>query len=212
MPLFADSQGKPFTDAAFAKHIMWALTAVVGPTRAQLLSPHSWRVWLASSLRMCGATDARIQAMGRWLNPESIKIYARMSKQEYAHWVDKLMGVTHIDTARTTNLPVMDMADAIAAWGDKLDVEAGLAEWDAPTLPTEPGTALAKGARITVYWTDMKTWFNGTCTSSRLEPADGGGTQRSTYIVYDAVDAWSKCTAAQLRECHCLDDEQWHYI
>ena len=70
---------------------------------------------MASSLRMCGASDARIQAMGRWLNPESIKIYARMSKDEYATWVDKLMAVKRIDTARTTSLPVMDFADAIAS-------------------------------------------------------------------------------------------------
>ena len=58
---------------------------------------------------MCNATDARIQAMGRWLNPDSIKIYARMTKQEYAGWVDKLMRVKRIDTASKTSLPVMDM-------------------------------------------------------------------------------------------------------
>ena len=50
---------------------------MVGVTRAKLLSPHSWRVWLATALRSAGASDATIQALGRWLNPESIKIYAR---------------------------------------------------------------------------------------------------------------------------------------
>ena len=121
------------------------------------------------------------------------------------------MGVKHIDTARTTNLPVMDMADAIAAWGDALDVEKGMPEWDALTPTTEPGAAVAKGARIAVYWTEMNEWFNGTCTSNRLEAADGGGTQRATYIVYDAVGPWPACTKEQLRYCHCLDDEQWHF-
>ena len=212
LPLFADAQGQPFNDAAFASLIMGVLRVVVGEARAKLLSPHSWRVWLASSLRMCGATDARIQAMGRWLNPESIKIYARMTKQEYALWVDKLMGVKRIDTARTTNLPLMDMADAIAAWGDKLDVDAGMTEWHAPApAASEPGKALPKGTRISVYWTEMQEWFSGTCTSSRLEPADGGGTQRSTYVAYDAVGPWASCSAAELRYCHCLDDERWHY-
>ena len=57
------------------------------------------------------------------LNPESIKIYARMTEQEYASWVDKLMKVKRIDTARTTSLPVMDMADAIAMWGDQLKAD-----------------------------------------------------------------------------------------
>ena len=42
---------------------------------------------------MGGASDARIQAFGRWLNPDSIKIYARISKEEYAEWIDKLMAV-----------------------------------------------------------------------------------------------------------------------
>ena len=71
LPLFPDEHGRPFRDATFASHIMAALEAAVGKERAKLLSPHSWRVWLASALRMCDATDARIQAMGRWLNPES---------------------------------------------------------------------------------------------------------------------------------------------
>ena len=65
MPLFADEEGKPFKDGRFAAIIMGALTAVLGATRAKLYSPHSWRVWLATSLRMCGASDARIQAFGR---------------------------------------------------------------------------------------------------------------------------------------------------
>ena len=150
--------------------------------------------------------------MGRWLNPDSIKVYARMSKQEYALWIDKLMAVKRIDTARTTNIPIMDMADAIAAWGDKLGVDQNMPEWDEPAQPAEPGKAIAKGSRITVYWTDMHTWYNGTCTSNKLEPADGGGMQRSTYVLYDAVGAWAQCTPAQLRYCHCLDDERWHYI
>ena len=71
-PLFADAQGAPFRDQTFAALIMEALKATMGESRAKLLSPHSWRVWLASSLRMCNASDARIQAMGRWLNPASV--------------------------------------------------------------------------------------------------------------------------------------------
>eukprot|EP00966_Prymnesium_polylepis_P120351 2781046-Prymnesium_polylepis.1 len=70
---------------------MAALAAVVGPERAKLYSPHSWRVWLASVLRVVDAPDPLIQALGRWLNPKSIKIYARLGVQEYGYWVDKLM-------------------------------------------------------------------------------------------------------------------------
>ena len=215
LPLFPTAEGRPYNDGAFASLIMAALTHVLGEARARLLSPHSWRVWLASSLRMCDASDARIQAFGRWLNPDSLKIYARMSKQEYAAWVDKLMAVKHIDTARTTSLPVMDAADAIAMWGSQLmEDDTGPGEqWDTePTHTTaaQPGPApLATGARIEVYWTELQEWFSGTFTSSRVEEADGGGQQRSSRIVYDATGPWASCSAKQLTYWHCLDDETW---
>ena len=212
--LFGDESGAPFRDATFAAIIMAALRAVVGVERAKLLSPHSWRVWIASSLRMCGASDARIQAMGRWLNPESIKIYARMTKQEYASWVDKLMAVKRVDTARTTSLPVMDLADAITAWGNQLDVEApaAKAEWREPPPPLAVDKApLKRGERVSIFWTDMNEWFTGTFSTSRVEAADGGGQQRACCIVYDATGPWAACNKAQLTYWHCLDDEQWQH-
>ena len=212
--LFGDESGAPFRDATFAAIIMAALRAVVGVERAKLLSPHSWRVWIASSLRMCGASDARIQAMGRWLNPESIKIYARMTKQEYASWVDKLMKVKRVDTARTTSLPVMALADAITAWGNQLDVEApaAKAEWREPPPPPAVDKApLKRGERVSIFWTDMNEWFTGTFSTSRVEAADGGGQQRACCIVYDATGPWAACNKAQLTYWHCLDDEQWQH-
>ena len=215
MPLFPTPTGEPFGDHAFSALIMAVLTTVLGETRAKLLSPHSWRVWLASSLRMCNATDARIQAMGRWLNPESIKIYARMTKQEYATWVDKLMAVQRIDTARTTSLPVMDLADTIAAWGRQLHVGGAdkLEKWG-DTEPDEraPPAPLKANDRLSVYWTDMGEWFNGTFKTSRVEPADGGGMQRTSCVVYDAKGPWKACSTKDLTYWHCLDDEQWQAI
>ena len=213
-PLFADASGKPFNDGTFADLIMAVLTEVVGPTRAKLYSPHSWRVWLATSLRMAGASDARIQAMGRWLNPESIKIYARMTNTEYAAWVDRLMGVKRIDTARTTNLPVMDTADALASWGDELwkPGKGAMDTWAEPSAPTPPAAApLKAGERVTVFWSDMNEWFSGTYKCSRVEPADGGGHQRASCIVYDAAGLWAGSTKTQLTFWHCLDDEHWQH-
>ena len=214
MPLFADEEGKPFRDATFATLIMEALTLAVGAARAKLLSPHSWRVWLASSLRMCGATDARIQAMGRWLNPESIKIYARMTKQEYSHWVDKAMAVKRLDTARTTNLPVMDLADAmVATWGDKIAKDAQVGQWeDTPAPPTVPPPPLRRDERVSIYWSDMDQWFTATYRTSRVEAADGGGKQRSSCVLYDATGPWANCSKSQLTYWHCLDDEIWQHV
>ena len=204
--LFGDENGQPFEDATFAAFIMGSLRTVLGDARAKLYSPHSWRVWLASALRMCDASDARIQAMGRWLNPESVKIYARMTKDEYAAWVDKVMSVRHIDTARTTSLPIMDAADAFAAWGEQLTSDR--------TGDTDPrvkvGRApLNRGSRLSVYWTECKDWYAGTYTGSRVEDADGGGKQRACCVVYDAVGHWATRNEEQRTCWHCLDDEQW---
>ena len=186
---------------------MGSIRAVFGEARAKLYSPHSWRVWLASALRMCDASDARIQAMGRWLNPESVKIYARMTKDEYAAWVDKIMAVKHIDTARTTSLPIMDAADAFAAWGEQL---SGAHIGDADKPCTKVGRApLNRGSRLSVYWTEHKEWFAGTYPHSRVENADDGGKQRACCVVYDAVGRWAARNEKQRTFWHCLDDEQW---
>ena len=153
----------------------------------------------------------------KWLNPESIKIYARISKQEYAEWIDKLMAVRRIDTARTTSLPVMDAADAIAVWGDQLKVGGRdvLETWR-PDGATEQSVAgappLKPGDRLSVYWTELREWYDGTYTSSRVAPADDGGTQRESRVVYDAVGLWAQCNTASLTYYHCLDDEQWHKV
>ena len=216
-PLFADRNGEPFTNSRFSSIVNAALEHVLGKARAKLLSTHSWRVWIASALRMCDASDARIQAMGRWLNPESIKIYSRMSKEEYAKWVDKLMSVRHINTARTTSLPVMDIADAVHQWRDELGMRGDLpsiASWRDEKSKKQhvPPPVLKPNDRIEVYWTDMREWFPGTFTSSRVEQGDDGNKQRSSRIVYDRDGVWSRCTVAQSTYWHCLDDEQWHRL
>ena len=212
LPLFPDENGRPFKDAAFAALIRGGLVVGGGAARAGLVSPHSGRAWLASALRMCGASDARIQAMGRWLNPESIKIYARMTKDEYAHWVDRLMGVTRIDTARTTNLPIMDRADALALWGAQLGVDKKpMVAWGEVqrTAASAVSAPLKAGTRISVFWTEMNEWFVGTYQCSRVETSDNGDEQRASCVVYDATGPWAKCSRRNSTFWHCLDDEQW---
>ncbi|KAL3921923.1 MAG: hypothetical protein SGPRY_004736 [Prymnesium sp.] len=79
-------------------------------------------VWLASSPRMVGASDALIQTLGRWISPESVRIYARLTKQDYASWLEKMLTVEHLDAARVTTLPIiMEAADALQVWGDTKD-------------------------------------------------------------------------------------------
>ena len=202
LPLFCDEHGQPFTDSRFASYINAVIAMVVGPERAKLFSPHSWRVWLASALRMRNAQDGLIMAFGRWLNPESVKIYARLGVDEYCHWMDEIMKVNHIDAARTTNLPCMDAADALAGWDDALgdDFDSKAPEGPSPPLP--------KGTRISVFWTDMEEWYRGTVTSSRMDSTDDGTKYRATRIVYDSVGAWR----TQRSYWHSLDDEHYELI
>ena len=82
-----------------------------------------------------------------------------------------------------------------------------------PPQPTTAGPAPVKrNERVSVYWTEDKEWYTGTFTASRIENADGGGTQRSCCIVYDAVGPWASCSRAQLTYWHCLDDEKWERV
>ena len=170
---------------------------------------------------MVDAPDPLIQALGRWLNAESIKIYARLGVQEYGYWVDKLMTVRHIDATRTTNLPAMEQADVLRPWWEHL---GGAEEQRGGRYPASdafdaaaanaaasPSPRSAKdSASASSAWTEMDAWYDGTVASSRLERADDGSSQRATHINYDPVGAWR--TAKQLSYWHCLDDESWRAI
>ncbi|KAL1527879.1 hypothetical protein AB1Y20_009255 [Prymnesium parvum] len=114
--LFAQQDGSPFSDSVFSNLIHSVLERVLGHQRASLYSPHSWRVWLASALRVLGASDALIQSFGRWMNPDSLKIYSRMTAAEYTMWMDKVMAIRSLDATRVTNIPVMDTIDILQEW------------------------------------------------------------------------------------------------
>ena len=119
-----------------------------------------------------------------------------------------------LDTVRTTNLPVMEAADALLLWGDtfKLDERVRLEAWTEPTAATRgdvEAAPLKAGERLSVYWTDMQEWYPGTYKCSRVETGDDGARQRSSCILYDAVGAWAKCSKTDLTYWHCLSDEIW---
>ena len=116
----------------------------------------------------------------------------------------------HIDAARTTNLPPLDQADVLRLWWEERPATHPTRAGDTADASDAPSPALAAGTRVTVFWTDMDRWFDGTVQRSRLEEADGGGTQRATQIVYDPIDNW--VTAKQLTYWHCLDDETWQHL
>ncbi|KAL3920981.1 MAG: hypothetical protein SGPRY_005059 [Prymnesium sp.] len=72
--LLAIVKGQPFTAVTFHHLIDATLKNEIGGA-ARLYTPHSWRVGMASALKAAGASDAQIQAFGRWMSPDSVKIY-----------------------------------------------------------------------------------------------------------------------------------------
>jgi hypothetical protein len=129
------------------------------------------------------------------------------------------MAVQHLDAARTTNLPVMDLVDLVQPMQGMLETptatrkqRAGTDAFDdaaAAATPAGVSPALAKGTRISIYWTEMDEWFACTILSTRMEKGDDGRPQRATHVQYDAQGAWATCGPKNLQFWHCLDDERW---
>ena len=106
----------------------------------------------------------------------------------------------------------MDFADALRPHAKDVEVDSPewLATWDrTPATRAVAPSPLRQGDRVSIFWTEMNEWYDGTFRTSRVEPADGGGNQRSSCILYDAVGEWAQCNRSQLTYWHCLDDEQW---
>ena len=87
-PLFAAAPGVPLGCNQVSRVLRAMLTHVVGPREALKYSPHSFRSFLATQLRACGRSHPDIQAVCRWLVPESVKIYAAMHSDMYSQCLD----------------------------------------------------------------------------------------------------------------------------
>ena len=157
--------------------------------------------------------------MLRWLNPESIKIYARASVNEKVHWVDEIFKVRSVDAARTTTVNAVAGTDIMYAWEKELGATNDSATQRATDSFDERAQAtqqaaqrpqLAKGERISVYWTEMDAWFSATHMSTRKAYDNDGNAIYESHLIYDATGAWTR--KQDLTYWHCLDDEQWEKI
>lgn len=217
--LFCDEEGEPYSDTVLRRAIKATLVNALGASEAAHYSPHSWRVSLATRLRLLKCSDAEIQALLRWLNPESLRIYTRMTNETYGNFIQRAMAIEDFDAKRTTNLPVHDVVDLVPEWeqhlreprkrgrkpkaaqsdDDEFDCAAEEAERREPAE-----RALEKGTRIAVYWTDLDDWFTATVLSSRLDRSEEDD-RRLTHVLYDAAGGWSK--RSELSYWHCLAHE-----
>ena len=137
-----------------------------------------------------------------------------------------------ISAVQTTSIPIIDAAQCdLNGWqqsdapstpnkGADATFEQRLLRAGEAETPTRPrGTSalsleakvppppLSKGDRISVYWSDMERWFDGAFQWSIVETGDDGEPQRTSCVLYDAVDEWKAHYGY-----HCLDDEHWQRI
>ena len=131
-PLFcSDDTSRSLTHAQADDTFNALATLALGPAVAMTLSLHSGRVWLASALLALHSSDATIQAMVRWLCPESIRTYAHMEPAEYEKFL--LSAISAPITSRLSrNLPTIDADDCVAHLSDAV---AGFSDWSPVRRP-----------------------------------------------------------------------------
>ena len=137
LPLFADEHGRAYSASALDKRYT-ALLQHVLPKSASLYSMHSHRIRLACRLRRVNASDARIQAMCRWMSPESLHIYARWDIHKYAKWVQRSRKA-NATTLETTNMPMIGetLSGTVAALSEHAERARTHKPAPGPLLPHE---------------------------------------------------------------------------
>jgi hypothetical protein len=84
-PLFCANDWKPLTGSFMDIYIQAALQAVGCQTK---YSWHGFRASLACRLLAAKATNPQIQALCRWQSKESLRIYAKLTQQDYHQLLD----------------------------------------------------------------------------------------------------------------------------
>lgn len=88
-PLFADANGQPFTHAVMDTLLDHMLTHCFGTSAKSRYSWHSLRIGLATALKAAKVPDDVIQMICRWMNPESLRAYARHGQSLHVNCVDE---------------------------------------------------------------------------------------------------------------------------
>ena len=114
-PLFARSNGLPFTGTQLDEAIQAVMAVTMTPEQRKCHSFHSFRIYLCACLYRANASTERIQRMLRWKAPESIGVYAREDLQVTAQWLDSAAD-QDICTIQVANLPVDSMELGFQHW------------------------------------------------------------------------------------------------
>jgi hypothetical protein len=88
-PLFADEGGYPYTHAILDRLLDQMLLFCFGAGAVKCYSWHSLRIGLATALKAVNCDDSVIQMICRWMNPESLRAYARHGQSLHINLVDQ---------------------------------------------------------------------------------------------------------------------------
>ena len=113
-PLFADEAGLPYTHAVLDTLLNHMLHHCFGAGAVARHSWHSMRVGLATSLKAANVPDDVIQMICRWMNPESLRAYARHGQSLHISCVDQAEHAI-IDSIQSANVPKVCNTEGNAA-------------------------------------------------------------------------------------------------
>ena len=116
-PVFVNDSKQPLQARIMASALHFAVSTLVGSTRAKLFTWHSGRIYLCTALHAAGIKPQIIQAMLRWQTDESMRAYNRMSMQQYGRYIDSATKAM-IASVQSPNLPIYEQFQFFVAMND----------------------------------------------------------------------------------------------
>ena len=93
-PLFADENGQPYTHARLDGLLTAVLTYLFSAAVAAIFTFHSYRSGLATALFAADVPDGVIMLMCRWMCPESLHVYRRMTAAKHDEYLRRSLQST----------------------------------------------------------------------------------------------------------------------
>ena len=141
-PLYIDNERNPVSPSLANSILAALLLTFLTASQALCLTWHSFRIGLATRLHRAGISDADIQAICRWQSMESLKIYIKMTMEDYK---DKL-AKAHEQQGTVGSHPLCTI-DSTTALGEAAGVGQAAVVADTLRQPLPPVLA-ADSARV----------------------------------------------------------------
>lgn len=103
-PVAPGAAQRPLRHGFLDRVLRQLLRTFLSAERASLYSWHSFRIGLACALLAAGAPEAVILALCRWKSAASLRIYARLNRDDSAAWLDNA-ATQDVNSVQAPNLP-----------------------------------------------------------------------------------------------------------